>query len=261
MKNINTTGYFEIIIKGKKGNIELTPDVYDIKELKALLEDVEKLIPFDSKERPMITYEVEEGSVKNRFKTLFQYVVMLNALLGQINSDKSIDFLDTSTAKVIESFQKKAKEKDYQIEIKTSVEETNILKITKETNYYKSDDVWVDGEFYFYGNITNAGGKDKSNIHLYTKDLGTLIIKTPKDILKQFPENIIYKDFGLRATGKQNLNSGEIDKQSLSYLDLIEFNPKYNPDYLKTLRDKAKKSWVGKVNVDKWIDDVRGRVS
>ncbi|MBS1516442.1 MAG: hypothetical protein JSS63_15525 [Bacteroidetes bacterium] len=256
----NKTGYFEIIIKGKIGDIELTPQVFDIKEIKSLLEDVEKLIPYEIKERPLITYEIEKGSVINKFKTGLQYVAMLNGLLGIINDNKSIDFLDKSSATVIENFQNKAIQKDFKIEIKTSIENSNILQITNETRFYKSEETWIDSEFYFYGNITNVGGKEKPNIHLTTKDLGTLIVKTPKEILKNFEENVIYKDFGVRATGKQNLISGEIDKSSLVFLDIIEYRPKYDPDYIKKLRDIAKKTWIGKVDADKFLNEQRGRL-
>ena len=257
MKNKN--GYFEIIIKGKIGDVELSPQVFDIKEIKSLLEDVEKLIPYESKERPLISYEIEKGSVINKFKTGLQYIAMLNGLLGMINETKSIDFLDKASASVIENFQDKAIQRDFKIEIKTSIQDTNILKISNETFFYKSEEVWIESEFYFYGNITNVGGKDKPNIHLVTKDLGTLIVRTPKEILKNFEENVIYKDFGLRAKGKQNLISGEIDKNSLEYLDRIEYRPKFDSDYIKKLRALSKKNWIGKVNPDKLLNQMRGR--
>jgi hypothetical protein len=38
------TGYIEIKIEGQKGNNELKPDNYDIKEIVAIIENAEKLL-------------------------------------------------------------------------------------------------------------------------------------------------------------------------------------------------------------------------
>jgi hypothetical protein len=32
----------------------------------------------------------------------------------------------------------------------------------------------------------------------------------------------------------------------------------YDEQYLKKLRDKAKKSWLGNVNADDWLKEIRG---
>ena len=48
------TGYIEIRIKGVKGNLELTPDNYDIMEVAGILEQAGNLLfPGDKKDRPI----------------------------------------------------------------------------------------------------------------------------------------------------------------------------------------------------------------
>jgi hypothetical protein len=32
----------------------------------------------------------------------------------------------------------------------------------------------------------------------------------------------------------------------------------YDEQYLKKLRDKAKKSWLGNINADEWLKEIRG---
>ena len=87
-------GQIEIRITGSKGNIELTPDNYDIKEIIAVFENAENfLYPENKKERPAITYKIEEGSVKHIFKTSIQFIIGFNAVIGQVQKSKSIDFL------------------------------------------------------------------------------------------------------------------------------------------------------------------------
>lgn len=255
MENI---GYIEIIVSGTKGKLKLTPDTFDIKELTEIIEQAEKLLfPGDRKDRPLISYQMEEGSVKNIFKTSLQAVIGFTAILSQVESKQNIDFLELNTAKAFESFQETAVKKDYSFEIKTSIENSPTLKIDKSTFYYRTLENWVDAEFYFYGKITNAGGKDKANIHLVTEELGTLYIQTPQEFLAKAEENILYKTYVIRAKGKQNSETGEIDKQSLSFIELINYNTKYDQQYLKNLRSKAM-IWLNKIDPDEWLKEIRG---
>ena len=102
-------GYIEIRIQGKKGNLDLSPDTYDIRELKEVLETAEKLLfPDGKKERPIISYEMKEGSVRHLFKTSLQYVIGFNALLGEICNSGRIDFLELNSLKAFESLQELA---------------------------------------------------------------------------------------------------------------------------------------------------------
>jgi hypothetical protein len=70
-------------------------------------------------------------------------------------------------------------------------------------------------------------------------------------------ENVLYKKFGVRATGKQNLETGEIDTKSLKLVELINYNPKFDSDYLASLITKAKKRWKG-MDTNDWLINLRG---
>lgn len=253
------TGNIEIRISGKKGNISVTPDNYDIKEIRTVLDQIENLIfPLEKKERPIISYQISEGSVKHIFKTSIQYIIGFNALLGQIIQTQNIDFLDYPTAAAIEHFQSLAVKNDYEILISTSIENTYSIKIDRSTNLFLTQPLWLNAEFYFYGKITNMGGKDKANIHLVTEDLGTLIIQTPKEEIEKIENNPLYKTFGVRAIGGQHSETGEIDKSSLTFLELIPYQPKYDHSYLTKLRERASENWLININPDKWLSDLRG---
>ena len=106
--------------------------------------------------------------------------------------------------------------------------------------------------------MTNAGGKDKANIHVFTEQLGTIRIQTPITFLEQYSENLLYKTFGIRAIGKQHSETGEIDTSSLRFVELVDYQPKYDEQYLKTLRERAKKSWLGEINSQNWLNEIRG---
>lgn len=252
-------GFVEIRITGSKGNIELSPDSYDIREIISILENAESLLfPGGKKDRPIISYNIEEGSVKHILKTSIQYIIGFNAVLGQVASTQSIDFLDFSTAKAFENVQDIAKKRDYSFTIRTSLEGSSEVAISRTTQFYRTEAIWADAEFYFYGKITNAGGKDKANIHIDTEEMGTIRVQIPISTLEKYNENILYKKFGVRAVGKQHSETGEIDTASLLFVELVDFHPEYDENYLKALREKARKSWLGNIDPDEWLREIRG---
>ncbi len=253
-------GFIEIRITGSKGNIDLSPENFDIREIISILENAENLLfPSDKRDRPNISYKIEEGSVKHIFKTSIQYIIGFNAIIGQLSQVQTIDFLDHTTAQAFENIQSIATKRNYVFTIRTSLENSNEIRIDSSTRFYKTEAIWAEAEFYFYGKITNAGGKGKTNIHILTDYNGTVIIQTPVSFFEKLEENIIHKkQYGIRATGKQNSETGEIDSTSLTFVDLIDYQPSYDDLYLKELRNKAKKSWIGKINPDKWLNDIRG---
>jgi len=256
---VEKIGHIEIKITGSKGNLDLSPDNYDIKEIISILENAEKLLyPSDKRDRPTISYRIEEGSVKHILKTSIQYIIGFNAIIGQVSQVQNIDFLDISTAKAFENIQSVAKKRNYIFSIKTSLDNTNEVRIDKTTQYIRTEAIWAEAEFYFYGKVTNAGGKDKANIHIVTDELGTVRIQTPISFLEQYDENLLYKDFGIRAIGKQHSETGEIDISTLKFIELVDYQTKYDEQYLKRLRDKAKKSWLNNIEPETWLRNIRG---
>ncbi len=252
-------GFIEIRIKGSNGNIELAPDNYDIREIISMLENAEDLLyPGDKKERPTISYKIEEGSVKHILKTSIQYIIGFNAVIGQINQSQNIDFLDVSTAKAFENIQDMAMRKGYVFTLKTSLENTHEIRIDHSTRFIMTEAIWADAEFYFYGKVTNAGGKDKANIHLLSEEYGTIRIQTPISFLEQYEENLLYKTFGVRATGKQHSETGEVDTASLKFIELLDYQPKYDEQYLNELINKASGNWSSIKDKDSWLREIRG---
>lgn len=251
-------GDIEIRVVGKSGNLNLSPDNYDIKQIAYLLQNVEDLLyPTHKKDRPIITYDIQEGSVRHIFKTSIQAVIGFSALLSQIQSQNNIDFLELRTARAIEEIQKISRQKNYEFQIKTSLEKDAELKINPSTKFFRTENTWVDAEFYFYGILKDAGGKSKANIHIDTSDYGYLSIETGEEFLKEREDNLLYKNYGVRATGKQNMDTGEVDTKSLKLVELIDYNPKFDNDYLKTLINKAKNNWKG-IDADEWLLNMRG---
>lgn len=259
---MDKTGYIEIRIKGKKGAVDLTPDNYDIKEIVAVLERAEELIfPMHKGPRPTISYRLEEGSVIHKFKTSLQAVIQFSALIGQIDARQTTQFLERPTAEAFNEFQNLAVKNDYTIEMTTSAESIDkapVLRIDRNTQFYREEPTWVEAEFYFYGKVTNMGGKDKANFHIVTEEMGTVIVNTPKEFLEKYDANPLYKSYGIRATGKQNIETGEVDTSSLKFKEIITYEPVYDEEYLNRLRERAAKHWKDIEDPDAWLRSLRG---
>lgn len=256
--HVDRFGQIEIRIIGKEGNNPLTPDNYDIRDIQVMLENIEDILyPNKKKDRPVISYHIEEGSVRNIFRTSVQAVVQFAAVASLITRSGSIDSLELLTAKAIENIQKQALAKNYSFEVKTSDSDKILLNISPETKYIRSANLWVDAEFYFYGVLTNAGGKTQANIHLDTKEAGSLTIDAEKEFLTNIQTNLLYKEYGVRVRGKQNVETGEIDKSSLILLELIDYSPRYDEQYLNNLIANASHKFNG-MDADKWLAELRG---
>ncbi len=251
-------GEIEIRVVGNSGNEELKPNNYDIKHIAVILQNVEDLLhPNNKKERPLITYDLKEGSVRHIFKTTVQTVIGFSALLTQVEVNNSVDFLEVKTAKALESIQNLSRQKNYEFQIKTSLSNSCELNITPKTNFVRTEKFWAEAEFYFYGVIKDAGGKSKANIHIDTKDYGYLSIETGEEFLSNQEENLLYKEYGIRTTGKQNIETGEIDTKSLKLIELIDYSPRFDKSYLDSLIIKAKGN-INKINPNEWLSDLRG---
>ena len=64
-------GTIEIRVSGSKGNLSLSPDIYDIKEIAQIFDAVESILfSGNKKHRPEISYSIESGSFYFRFERL-----------------------------------------------------------------------------------------------------------------------------------------------------------------------------------------------
>jgi len=44
----------------------------------------------------------------------------------------------------------------------------------------------------------------------------------------------------------------------LKFIALIDYQPRYDEAYLKHVRNKARQSWVGKIDADQCLHELRG---
>lgn len=255
---MDRTATFEVILTGNTGGKPMGPQDYDIKALRELLAEVEVLLfPGDKKERPLISYTVEEGSVRNIFRTRIQAVAQTSAVLGLVASSGSVDVLEPRTAKAIEAMQRWAQESNLAFTLRTSLPDSSQLRIDRTTHYLRTEATSVETEVYLYGRVVDAGGKERPNIHLQVDGHGQYTIDAQEQFLEGLKSNILYHRMGIRAHGRQNLQTGEIEKGSLKLIELIDYDEHYEEAYLKRLQTKAY-TWLKDTDPDQYLNDVRG---
>ena len=251
-------GFFEIYVTGFNEDAPLKPGDVDIREIKELLEAVEDLIYPLSKDRPSINYSFEEGAVRHIFYVGAQALIGLKANLEGVVEQHSIDFLELKSALALERIQNTSYKKNHAFELKTTIQNKAFsLYINPSTTYKRIKEMWVDSEMYFYGEITNIGGKNKTNLHLMTEEYGTVIIETPKTFVMNEGAPLIYRKFGFRVAAKQHSTTGELDRSSFKFLELVAYQPQYNEAYLNKKIKKSSPKWKD-IQPELWLNELRG---
>jgi len=249
-------GFIEVKIEGSVGNKPLKPEDIDIAEIKEIISDLESFLypgRAEKSERPHISYKIEEGSAKHYFHLPISAVLLFNGLTGEIATRGTIDFLDFKRAEIIEKFQRKALEKNYEVTLTNSLSEAKTLKINKDTKYFSVGANFIETELILYGKIDAEGGVNP-NFHIETKEFGRLTVSATVDQLLE-GEKRLYKFYGVRVSGKQSLPEGK--PFDLKLLNYIEYNPIFNRIELDLLIERAKPNLSQIADVDAWLNQIR----
>lgn len=253
-------GHISVIIEEKTTNGSLVPKDIDISETKELLSDVEILLfptKFEKEDRPKVSYEVKEGSVKNIFYVPLAKVIMFTALMSEVMRRGSLEILDIKAAIVIDKWQRRAFTggRSYSIISSTSKDEIPVIAINKETQFVAPQSNWTDTSIYLYGKIYEEGGLNRVNLHILTDRFGKLAVKATEEQLIT-GENKLFKIYGVWAKGKQNISTGEL--KDLELIDFITYQPIYDEVALKNQIKKASANWKKIKDKDTWLAEIRG---
>lgn len=252
-------GYISITITGKTADGSLNPKDIDISETKELLGDVETLL-FPTKaekdERPVVSYEVKEGSVKNIFYIPAAKAIMFTALMSEIGLQGNIDLLDSKQAIVIDKWQRKSYNTGRQYSITSSVSpDKSLVNINKDSQFIAPQSDWVNTNLYLYGKIYEEGGLNKVNLHILTDRYGKLPVKASEEQLTS-GDNKLFKVYGLWVKGKQNISNGSL--KDLELIDFLSYQPVYEDLALQKAIKKSSANWQNIKDKDLWLSEVRG---
>jgi len=254
---VEEQGYIEVKIDGLVGNKPIKPIDIDIAEVREIIVDVETFLyptRLEKADRPHISYKIEEGSARHLFYLPISGVLLFNGLSNEISNRGNIDFLDNKRAEIIDRFQRKAAEYNVEISFYSSMSKEPILRINKETSYFKIAATSIETEFILYGKVNEEGGNNP-NFHLLTKEYGKLVISATEQQLLE-GEKRLFKIYGVRASGKQDLAEGK--PFDLKLIDYITYNPNYDEHKLDLLIKRASVNWNTIPNIDLWLNEIRG---
>ena len=115
------------------------------------------------------------------------------------------------------------------------------------------EETGINTELVLYGKINSEGG-NKPNFHIQTKEYGSLTISATQQQLLE-GEKRLYKVYGVRVSGKQNITDGK--PFDLKLIDYIDYNPVFNRSELDVLINRAAGNWNGVEDVDAWLAELR----
>lgn len=252
-------GYISITIIGKTIDGNLNPKDIDISETKELLSDVETLLfptKAEKEERPIVSYEVKEGSVKNIFYIPVAKAIMFTALMTEIGTQGTIDLLDSKQASIIDKWQQKTYNTGREYVISSSISpDKSLVNITKNSQFISPKTDWVNTSLYLYGKIYEEGGLSKVNLHILTDRYGKLPVKASEEQLTT-GDNKLFKIYGLWVRGKQNIANGDL--KDLELIDFLTYQPIYEDIVLQKSIKKASANWQNIKDKDLWLSEVRG---
>ena len=256
------TGNISVIIKGKTINGNLNPMDIDIAETREILADVETLLfptKIEKDDRPKVSYEVKEGSVKNIFYLPLAKVIMFSALLTEVGNRGNIELLEPKAAAIIDKWQRKSYNSGIDYLITSSLSDDKpLISITAKTQFIAPKADWVNTSLYLYGKIYEEGGLSKINLHILTDRYGKLTVNATEEQLTAGDQKL-FKIYGLWVKGKQNVENGQL--KDLELIDYLTYQPEYDEIVLQKQIKKATTNWAAIKDKDEWLQEIRGGVN
>lgn len=116
----------------------------------------------------------------------------------------------------------------------------------------------VNAEYYLYGEITLAkGGNKTARIEINSIQFGKISIRIPRGKMQEIKENLIYAKKGIHVRGKQDYRTGRPIRNTLEFVDFIEYYPSGVEGALEEIREREGK-WLRNIDPDAWLNEIRG---
>ncbi|MDP5169578.1 MAG: hypothetical protein NWR72_04985 [Bacteroidia bacterium] len=254
------TGTFVIHIEGQRSGKPLGMDSLDVKDwIDSLQYGTDLLFPEGGKNRPQVSPQVEEGSIKFLFVTAIAAVIQVHALLSKINQTKELGILPQKQIKAIRYFANLARKESLQITLGDTTSLHQGLFLDKNTEFQPDNSAWIQVEPIVWGKVINIGGKTNPNIHLETKEFGTLIIQSSEEELADQKKNRLYHPQQLQIQISQHAHTGEYDSSSARLIKFIDYDEaESNDQYLDRLIEAGSSAWADVQDPDLWLLQQRG---
>lgn len=243
-------------INDRIDNNEVSPSHVSLALLGEFQKDVSEFIKGSNNniDSSKIIISIESGSLAFLATGLLT-AASLWSDLETLKNTNLLSSIDPKRANVIEKWQASAQKNPHRHYSVSDKSNMLFFTINSDSNFHKSEDIWVKVEKYLYGTITNMGGKNKANIHIDLEN-GEILppISTTQNLLAQGEQNRLYRNSLVHISAEENLRTGKL--RNLTLLSFEDHNPVYDENEFNLMVEKGTKAWSG-VPLS-WLEDLRG---
>jgi len=172
-----------------------------------------------------------------------------------------VDEVDPRRIVIIEQWQTLAKRNEsraYELSLFDEVKKTftNILNITKNSNFVLKLTNWVDVEEYVYGKVYDMGGKNKPNVHIELENGNTLKIDSEVSLLAKDNINRLYQKQLVRISAQKNIATKELRNEKL--ISFEHYDPTFDEESFNAIVKKGRLAWKSIASPSEWVESLRG---
>lgn len=251
---------FEIRIQGQRQGMPLAPSALDVDEWSAMLKHGRNLLypEASGKNRPLIGFDPQPGSVRLLLTTATAAVVQANALLARVNQTAELDILPAKQAEAVRYFHKFAQDHQFDIYLGEKGQVEQGLHLHHDLTFQPNEPAWVTVEAYVWGKVIDMGGKTVTNLHLDSDDYGYLTLSATEEQLAQETQNRLYQRHQVHVRLFQNAFTGEYDTKSGVFLGFIDYPEESIDEYLDRLIEQAAPDMAKIKDPEAWLREIRG---
>jgi hypothetical protein len=161
--------------------------------------------------------------------------------LNYLEHSHSIAQIDSKRAKVIMKWQAAARANpDRKYKLVNSTGET-VLTVTADSEFRRSDDVWLQAEKYVFGTIVDMGGAKNPNIHVKIDDGRTLTVSASQDQLSESEKNRLYRQELLHVSAQENMLTGEL--RNMRLIAFQSYKPRFDEAEFDEMVARGTRAW------------------
>jgi hypothetical protein len=253
---MKSSGNIEFIVRGSLGDNDISPSNISLSMLSSFSKDIyDVLNSIQELKKDDIVISIAEGSFKIKAFIALAALNIVKADIETLSTSSDFSSINDKRSKIIEEWYKKAKAQTG-LEFEILPENHSGIKINSESIFKRTEnEIWIEGEHYLYGVITDMGGSQKPNIHFTSDSNQTFLIDCTKDDILNEKENRVYHPAAIRVLAKQNLKTGEIKEPK--FASFIDYNPVFDENILLSTIEKGRNAWSDVPDHVEWVRNLR----
>ena len=252
----------EFTLKGKIDGEDISPKAVPFGLMKRFHEEVEALIAGSNSKAGLseAIVEVRKGSYALAITLPDNLAESFDTDMKRLEAEDALSEVDPKRAEIIEKWQERVRG-DTGLSYGVRPEKARLfrpLNITPRSAFRRvAEPQWVAVEQYLVGEIVEAGGSSRTNVHLRLKDSREppLIIDTSTEQLRD-EEHPLFHEKVLHVSAEQNLRTGQLRK--LKLLGFEAYKPTLDPKAFSRMTEAGAKAWAGVRSAAGWVREVRG---